>query len=138
VGVALSVGFALIASAAFLLFPEQLLSLFVDPTDPARPEVLAVGVTLLALAALFQLFDGAQVVAIGLLRGIQDTRVPMVMAAVSYWMVGLPVAYVLGFVLGWEEVGVWLGLVISLVVASALLMARFWRRAPRPLTGQHA
>jgi MATE family multidrug resistance protein len=53
----------------------------------------------------------------------------MVWAAVSYWLLGLPVAYVLGFVLGGEEVGVWLGLVISLICASALLMARFWRRA---------
>ena len=138
VGIALSAGFALLASAVFLLWPEALLSLFVDPADPARPQVIQVGVTLLALAAVFQLFDGAQVLAIGLLRGIQDTAVPMIWAAVSYWVIGLPVAYVLGFVLGGEEVGVWLGLVISLVCASGLLMARFWRRAARALTGLHA
>lgn len=126
----LSAAFALATSAAFLLVPEALMSLFVDPTDPARPEVLAVGTTLLALAALFQLFDGAQVLAMGLLRGVQDTTVPMVIAAVSYWCVGLPVAYALGFGVGWDEVGVWLGLVASLVVASSLLMARFWARAP--------
>ena len=92
----------------------------------------------LAVAAVFQIFDGAQVLAIGLLRGVQDTAVPMVWAAVSYWLVGLPTAYVLGFVLGGEEIGVWLGLVISLIVASGLLMARFWRRAARPLRGLHA
>lgn len=138
VATALSVGLALLTSAAFLLIPERLLSLFVDPADPARPEVLAVGATLLAIAALFQLFDGAQVLAIGLLRGIQDTAVPMVWAAVSYWVVGLPLAYVLGFVLGGDEVGVWLGLVASLVCASLLLMTRFWRRASLPLAGLHA
>jgi MATE family multidrug resistance protein len=138
VGIALSVSLALATSAAFLLIPERLLSLFVDPSDPARPEVIAVGSTLLAIAAVFQLFDGAQVVAIGLLRGIQDTAVPMIWAAVSYWVVGLPLAYVLGFTLGGDEVGVWLGLVVSLVCASLLLMTRFWRRASRPLTGLHA
>jgi MATE family multidrug resistance protein len=127
--VVLSAGAALLTSAAFLLWPEALLGLFVDPADPARPEVLAVGASLLMLAAVFQLFDGLQVLAIGLLRGIQDTAVPFAIAALSYWGVGLPLAYVLGFVLGGDEIGVWLGLVISLVVASALLMVRFWRRA---------
>jgi MATE family multidrug resistance protein len=53
----------------------------------------------------------------------------MILAALSYWCVGLPLAYVLGFVAGWEQVGVWVGLVVSLVCVSALLMARFWRRA---------
>jgi hypothetical protein len=78
---------------------------------------------------VFQLFDGLQVLVIGLLRGIQDTAVPFAYAALSYWGVGLPLAYVLGFVLGGDEIGVWLGLVISLVAASGLLMVRFWRRA---------
>jgi MATE family multidrug resistance protein len=125
----LSAGAALLTSAAFLLWPETLLGLFIDPEDPARPEVLAVGATLLLLAAVFQLFDGLQVLAIGLLRGIQDTAVPFAYAALSYWGVGLPLAYALGFVAGGDEIGVWLGLVISLVVASTLLMVRFWRRA---------
>ncbi|TNC47235.1 MATE family efflux transporter [Rubellimicrobium rubrum] len=138
VGIGLSAFFALLASVVFLLFPEQLMAVFVDPSDPKRPQVIAVGVTLLALAAVFQLFDGAQVLAIGLLRGLQDTTVPMVLAALSYWVFGLPVGYVLGFVLGWQEVGVWVGLVTSLIAASALLMARFWRRASRPLSGLHA
>ncbi len=136
--IALSTGFALLTSAIFVLWPEALLGLFVDPADPARPEVLAVGATLLLIAAVFQLFDGLQVLAIGLLRGIQDTAVPFAIAALSYWGIGLPMAYVLGFVAGGDEVGVWLGLVISLVVASGLLLIRFWRRATRPLLGVHA
>jgi MATE family multidrug resistance protein len=137
--VALSVAAALLTSAIFLLFPEALLGLFTEESDADRAQVLAVGATLLALAALFQLFDGAQVVAIGLLRGVQDTAVPFVMAAVSYWALGLPLAYVLGFGLtrdpvpgvGLDHVGVWLGLVGSLVVASALLLGRFWGLARR-------
>jgi MATE family multidrug resistance protein len=136
--IVLSAGAALLTSVVFVLWPEALLGLFVDPEDPARPEVLAVGATLLLLAAVFQLFDGLQVLAIGLLRGIQDTAVPFAIAALSYWGVGLPLAYVLGFVAGGEEIGVWLGLVISLVVASALLMVRFWRHAARPLPGRNA
>ncbi len=133
----LSVGTALLTSAVFLLMPETLISLFIDPNDPARPEVLAVGATLLALAALFQIFDGAQVLAVGLLRGVQDTAVPMVIAAVSYWCVGLPVAYALGFIFDLGATGVWIGLVLSLVVASTLLIIRFWRQSHRPI-GSHA
>jgi MATE family multidrug resistance protein len=125
----LSAGAALLTSAAFVLWPRALLGVFIDPSDPARPEVIAVGSTLLLLAAVFQLFDGLQVLAIGLLRGIQDTAVPFAIAALSYWGVGLPMAYVLAFVAGGKEVGVWLGLVLSLVVAAGLLMVRFWRRA---------
>ncbi|MBP1804763.1 MATE family efflux transporter [Rubellimicrobium aerolatum] len=138
VAIALSAGFAVLASTGFLLAPGPLLSLFVDPADPAAAQVIAVGAGLLAFAALFQIFDGMQVLAMGLLRGLHDTTVPMILAALSYWAIGLPVAYVLGFALGWGAAGVWLGLVTSLVAASALLMARFWRRASRPLTGLHA
>ena len=143
--IALSVAAALLTSAVFLLMPEALLSLFVDPTDPDRPEVLAVGVTLLVLAALFQLFDGAQVVAVGLLRGVQDTAVPFAIAALSYWAIGIPLAYLLGFGftlnpgpgMAWGAAGVWAGLVVALVVASGLLIARFQRQSHRPI-GSHA
>ena len=110
----------------FLTIPEFLTGLFVDPADPDRPAIIAIGVTLLAVAALFQLVDGAQVIALGLLRGVQDTRVPMYYAAFSYWVVGIPASYVLGFTLGLEGVGIWLGLVIGLAFAAVLLMARFW------------
>jgi len=65
--------------------------------------------------------------AMGLLRGVQDTRQPMVIAAVSYWLVGLPAGYGLGFVIGWEGVGIWLGLVAGLTAAALALHARFWR-----------
>ena len=70
----------------FLTIPDVLIGLFVDPADPERPAILAVGATLLAMAALFQLVDSGQVMALGMLRGVQDTRVPMVMAIVSYWV----------------------------------------------------
>ena len=100
---------------------------FVGPDDPARDAIIATSVVLLLIAALFQTFDGIQVIALGLLRGILDTRTPMIYAAVSYWLVGAPTSYVLGFVVGWGGVGVWSGLVLGLATASVLLTVRFWR-----------
>lgn len=101
----------------FVLFPEALLGAFIDPDDPARPAVIAAGTTLLYVAALFQLADAGQVQALGLLRGMHDTKVPMVMAAISYWVVGVPSSYVIGFVLGYGAAGVWMGLVFGLSLA---------------------
>jgi multidrug resistance protein, MATE family len=131
VAIGMSVGFAVLTVILFVSMPVTLISLFIDPSDPARDTLLAVGVTLLALAALFNLTDGLQVIALGLLRGVQDTAVPMVHAAVSYWVVGMPVSYVLGFTLGLGAVGVWLGLVVGLASAAILLMWRFWSRSVR-------
>ena len=113
---------------AFLGVPEALLGVFTNPDDPKRAAVIAVGVSMLAMAALFQLADGMQVVALGLLRGVQDTLMPMVMAAFSYWAIGAPSSYLFGFVLEWGAVGVWMGLVVGLATASVLLMFRFWRQ----------
>lgn len=110
----------------FLAVPEFLMGLFLSPDEPDRPGVIAIGVVLLAAAALFQLADAAQVMALSLLRGVQDTRVPMIIATLSYWAVGMPVAYVLGFVLNWGGVGVWLGLAIGLALAGVFMMWRFW------------
>jgi MATE family multidrug resistance protein len=73
-----------------------------------------------------------QVIALGLLRGIKDTRVPMWLAVLSYWVIGFPAGYLLAFRAGYGAAGIWLGLVIGLTLAAVLLMVRFWRRAPRP------
>ncbi|HDZ81798.1 MAG TPA: MATE family efflux transporter [Roseobacter sp.] len=110
----------------FVLWPEPLIDAFMQSEEPARDQILAVGVGLLAMAALFQLVDGAQAVALGLLRGVQDTKVPMILAGISYWLVGIPVSYLLGFTMGLNGIGVWLGLVVGLGVAALLLNARFW------------
>ena len=96
---------------------------------------MASGVVLLAVAALFQLVDGAQVVALGLLRGVQDTRVPMLMAALAYWGVGMPAAWICGFVFGWGGPGVWFGLVVGLSAAAVMLLLRFWRQTVPGLVG---
>ena len=127
----LSGGFALFTVAIFLLFPEPLIGVFMSPNEPDRAGVMAIGVGLLAAAALFQLTDAGQVMALGLLRGVQDTKVPMVIAAISYWIIGIPISYILGITLGFGGVGIWLGLAIGLAVAAVLLSLRFWRWAGR-------
>ncbi|KIN64388.1 MATE efflux family protein [Sulfitobacter noctilucicola] len=122
----MSVVVALLTTVAFVGWPEALISIFMQDGEPARVEILAIGVGLLAMAALFQLVDGLQVIALGLLRGVQDTAIPMWMAAFSYWVVGIPCSYLLGFVLGFDGIGVWAGLVIGLGIAAVLLNLRFW------------
>jgi multidrug resistance protein, MATE family len=128
VALTMSVLVALVTIVVFVSFPEPLIAVFLDPDDPARAEIILAGIVLLILAALFQLVDGAQVIALGLLRGVQDTRVPMILAAISYFGIGLPSAYILGFPMGWGGPGVWTGLVIGLAAAAVLLNHRFWFR----------
>ncbi len=115
----------------FLLVPEALILLFLDPEDPQRGEILLIGVSLLAMAGLFQLMDAMQAITLGLLRGMLDTAVPMVMAALSYWAVGVPASYLLGFTFGLGGVGVWMGLILGLSTAGVLLLLRFWFYALR-------
>ncbi|MDP5360292.1 MAG: MATE family efflux transporter, partial [Paracoccaceae bacterium] len=138
--IGMSALYAVVTSLIFLSIPDTLVSLFIDPNEPERATLLRIGASLVMVAALFQLVDGLQVLALGLLRGVQDTTVPMVMATISYWVIGLPVSYILAFPLGYGAVGLWLGLVIGLAVAAALLLWRFWARsvriAPGPLAHQ--
>ncbi|MEN9408214.1 MAG: hypothetical protein RL216_188 [Pseudomonadota bacterium] len=126
VGVGLSAAFGVAMVVLFLVVPGPIISLFLDMAKPESAGIVVLGTVLLALAALFQLADAMQVMALGLLRGVQDTKVPMWLAAVSYWGIGIPCSYALAFVLGWGAVGVWLGLVVGLVCAAAALMWRFW------------
>jgi MATE family multidrug resistance protein len=128
---AMSLGFALIIVAIFVTWPETLIGVFIDSTDAARDQIIIVGVGLLTMAALFQIADGIQVIALGLLRGTQDTRVPMIYAGISYWVIGIPAGYVIGIVWGYGAVGIWMGLVLGLSVAAVLLNARFWTRLQR-------
>ena len=124
---AMSLGFALLIVAVFVAVPEILIGVFIDSTDAARDQIIIVGVGLLAMAALFQIADGIQVIALGLLRGAQDTKIPMIYAGISYWVIGIPAGYVIGFIWGYGAVGIWMGLVLGLSVAAVLLTVRFWR-----------
>ena len=123
-----SVGFAVVAAVIFLLMPEPLIRLFLDESKNDVRSVIAVAVSLLVMGALFQIFDKFQVASAGNLRGLQDTKWPMVIAAVAYWPVGVGTAYLFGFTLGWGGVGVWSGLVVGLACAAAVLTWRFGQR----------
>ena len=107
------------------MMPKFLVSLFVDPSAPELEEILVYGVLLLYMAALFSTADAAQVMALGVLRGMQDTSIPMGMAIFSYWVVGLPAAYCLCFIFHWGGVGIWAGLAIGLACAAIGLIGRF-------------
>lgn len=131
VAIILSAIFAFLTMAVFIIWPEPLIAVFIDPEEPAKADLIKIGIALLACAGLFQVVDALQVMALGLLRGVQDTQVPMIMATFSYWVIGLPVGYVLAFPLGFDGVGLWLGLVVGLSVAAVLLMWRFWGRSVR-------
>lgn len=96
-------------------------------------EVVALAAAMLLIAAMFQVFDGLQVVAMLSLRGMSDVRVPAVIAIASYWVLSIPVGYLLGFLLGWGALGIWVGLAVGLALAAALLCWRFHRIArPEP------
>ena len=112
--------FMLAAAAVLILLPQALLRPFT-----AEPAVLATGGRLLVVAAVFQLFDGLQAVATGALRGAGDTRSPMLWNLVGHWGVGLPVAYLACFPLGWGVLGLWFGLAAGLTLCGVALL-RVW------------
>ena len=113
----LGTGFMLASGVLFVVMPTKLIGLF--STDP---DVLRVGTSLLLLAAVFQLFDGIQGVITGTLRGIGDTRTPMVVNLLAHWFVGLPISYTLCFILGWGVYGLWVGLSLGLIIVGVILL----------------
>ncbi len=113
----LGAGFMLCAGMSFLLLPHLILRVFTLDT-----QVISIGVSLLLVAAVFQLFDGLQVVATGVLRGTGDTRTPMIYNLLGHWLLGLPVGYALCFIWGEGIVGLWIGLSIGLILVGVLLV----------------
>jgi len=123
--------FMAMTALAFWLIPDVLSSPFLDGGGDSL-RVAAFAASYLAVAAAFQLVDGIQVVAAHALRGLRDTLVPMWIALVGYWMVGMPVAVYLGLYTPLAGVGVWLGLLAGLTVCGAALTYRFWRLTRLP------
>ncbi len=119
----LGTGFMAVAGLVFFLAPTPILRFFT-----AEPAVIRIGVPLLFVAALFQLFDGLQGVATGVLRGLGDTRTPMLWNLAGHWALGLPVGYLLCFERGWGAVGLWVGLCIGLMVVGSVLVVTWLRR----------
>lgn len=126
-GIGLSTVFMIVTAVLFWLFPQFIVGIYLDVTDPQNTLVVDLAVRLLFLAAIFQVFDGVQVATMGALRGMKDTKTPMKIAMFSYWAVGLVTGYILAFPLGLGEEGLWIGLVTGLAMAAVLLMRRFYR-----------
>jgi MATE family multidrug resistance protein len=123
----LGVGFMAAMAALIWLFPRELVGLFLDDSA-ANARVIQLAVAFLLVAAAFQIFDGSQVVAAGMLRGLHDTRVPMLFALLGYWIIGLGVGVWLAFSQGWQGVGIWTGLAVGLAIVAVLMLGRWLLR----------
>jgi multidrug resistance protein, MATE family len=119
----LAAGYSLVAAGVFLIFGKFLASRFIHV-----PEVISLASSLLVVVGVFQLVDSIQVASSAMLRGLQDARVPAVMGFTAYWLVGLPVAAGLAFVLKMAALGVWWGLAVGLFIACITLAPRLWSR----------
>lgn len=128
-GFVLGVGFMSITALCMWLFPRDLVSIFLDLSDPANTKVVDLAVSFLFIAAIFQIVDGAQVVGAGMLRGLHDTTVPMYFALFGYWVVGIGIGAGLAFWVGLEGFGVWIGLASGLAMVSLLMIRRWHARA---------
>lgn len=134
----LGVAFMSMAALLMLLAPHMLIGGFLDLRNPDNLPVIELAVTFLAFAALFQVADGAQAVASGMLRGLHDTRMPMLIAALGYWGIGLPLGIVLGFPLGFGGAGIWMGLASGLGIVAVLMSWRWTLRERLKLTEPRA
>jgi multidrug resistance protein, MATE family len=121
--IGLGVGFMCMTAIAFLLIPRPIIEIY-----SRDPQILAMGVRILMLVAAFQIFDGCQIIATGALRGLGETRFPMVTSFAGYWLFGIPLGAVLCFRMGRGLPGLWLGLTVALIVIASVLLRR-WQGA---------
>lgn len=132
---ALGTGFMTTAALVMLAAPGAIVRLFIDDA-PANAEVIRLAISYIGVAALFQIVDGAQSVGAGMLRGLQDTTVPMFFAAVGYWVIGIGVGAGLGFWADWQGLGIWIGLALGLAVVAVLMVGRWAQRERLGLLGR--
>ena len=123
----IGVGFMGTMALGMWMAPRPLITLFLEDI-PANAAVIALAVSFLQVAAAFQLVDGAQVIGAGMLRGLHDTRWPLVFALVGYWVIGLGIGSWLAFARDWRGVGIWVGLASGLAAVAALMLARWMLR----------
>jgi multidrug resistance protein, MATE family len=124
--IGLAVIFMTLSCIIFIIFNQFLVELYIK-----EGEVVQIAMSLLIIAGFFQLSDGVQVVALGALRGLEDVNIPTAITLFAYWVVGLPMAYFLGFYWAWDVMGIWLGLLAGLTISAILLTTRFYMLANR-------
>ncbi len=125
---ALAVGFMAVMAVALWSLRWALMDVFLDLSQPGAVHVAELGAAFLVVAGFFQIFDGAQSVALGALRGLKDTRVPMILTAFGYWAVAFPVTLLCAFTFKLGGVGVWYGLALGLFVVAVIATWRFHAR----------
>jgi MATE family, multidrug efflux pump len=121
--IGLGMGFMAIAAVLFVTAPGPIIGIYSHD-----PHVLRLGAHILLIVAAFEIFDGAQIISIGVLRGLGETKVPMLLNFAGYWLFGLPLGAVLCFVAGWRLSGIWTGLTVALITIAILMLLR-WRRS---------
>jgi MATE family multidrug resistance protein len=129
-GLGLGTAFMFSAAIVFVAAPRPLIALYT-----IDPQVMAVGPGILGLAAIFQIFDGVQVVSTGALRGLGETRFPMLANFAGYWVLGLPLGITLCFALRWGIYGLWIGLLAALILIAITLLSRWNRDSARLALG---
>lgn len=128
VAMTIALGFAVFTALMMMTIPRPLISLYLDLSNPANAQVIAFATTFLFCAAIFQLGDGAQAVGSGMLRGLRDTRVPMLIAGIGYCVIGLPLGLSLAFLTPLRGVGIWIGLATGLTLVALAMMWRWTKR----------
>ena len=136
VSIGLSTAFVIGVSISFLLFPQQVIGIYLDVQNPDNAAVIALALPLLLIAAIAQVLDGFQKAIYGSLQGLQDTQVPMFLNVLGYWGVGLSVGYILGFQLGMGSKGLWSGQSVAIAVVAGLFVWRL-RRLIAQRQGHH-
>jgi multidrug resistance protein, MATE family len=125
VGISLGALSMAIAGIIFWFLPKSVISLYLDINNPSNQDVVSLAAKLLVVAAIFQIVDGVQVTAAGALRGLKDTRIPLLIGIFAYWCIGLSTGYALGIWLAYGAIGLWWGLAIGLASAAIVLTWRF-------------
>jgi MATE family multidrug resistance protein len=131
VAIALGVAFMSLSGLVLILAPHWIVGLYLHLDDPANAATVKLASSLLGVAAIFQIVDGMQTVGSGCLRGLKDTRVPMMAAAFGYWAIGFPTGYTLAFHFGLGARGLWWGLAAGLASVALLMTLRFHRLSLR-------
>ena len=131
VSIGLTVAFMLVTAIALLAYPQTIIGLYLDLSDPTNANVVSIGISIMTVAAFGQILDGVQRTTNGILQGLQDTRMPMLLGTISYWGVGLTTGYLLGFHTNLGGMGVWIGGYTGLAVAGIAFVWRFWKILPK-------
>jgi MATE family multidrug resistance protein len=131
VALALGVGFMTLSGIVLIAAPHWIVGLYLHLDDPANAATVTLASSLLGVAAIFQIVDGMQTVGSGCLRGLKDTRIPMIAAAFGYWVIGFPTGYTLAFHAGLGARGLWWGLAAGLASVALLMTLRFHKLSLR-------